>query len=693
MLRKLPFSALLLLLSAPILQAHVVKTHDGEEIRTETATYAHEELLLDGETAIPRERVKEIFFEMPQQAVAFPEEGEAKEIPQDVREILEQAQEQALKYPDADGIILLDDGEYVLNADGTNMYRYHFRGLILKEEKKQEWSDQSTEFDEKRERIKLLWARTILPSGKIIPLDPATAQITDPAGEGVYFGKGKVFSYTLPETGVGCIVEYAYEREEFDPFDKELFFPGFYFQAYEPVRHSRMTVTLPNTKTLNYKAYLMPEGREAPRVIREGSSTQYVWELTDVVPLIPEPSMPPYTTVVPRVEAALFETWDYIFDWLTRMQTRRIQITPEIEQAVAEITAGTTDTEEKVARIYHFIQGSIRYISIKGSIGSGWSGHEAFYTLQSKYGDCIDKSILFTTMLNVIGVTSEPIIILTNQAGVADREIPSMRGNHAITQVHLDGRDFYLDATSTTHRYPAFRGDDHGVTTINALRREIGFIAVPAPEENRRTYILKMHILPDGDARTEYVSSYVGDYEARVRSFYMYRKESDHGRMLTNMVSSFGPDATLDEYALDNVYDISRPFALHLSYTLRDYVVKAGNLRIFAIPGAKMDFSETTLPTRKYDIVYDTSFEMIHDVTITVPETYRVKYLPPEIGLETPYATYSASFTAEDDTTIIFHDTFRRTERIVPVADYAAYQTFLQKVSKYSREQLFFNVE
>ncbi|MCK5525865.1 MAG: DUF3857 domain-containing protein, partial [Candidatus Latescibacteria bacterium] len=168
MLKKTSFLVLLLLLlSAPIAHAHVVKTHDGEDVRCETATYAQDELLLDGDRTIPRERVKELFFEMPKTAPAVPKEAEAREISQDIQEILQQAQEQVQQYPDADGIVLLDDGEYVLGEDGTNRYRYHFRGLILKEEKKKEWSDQSYHFDEKRERMKLLWARTIRPSGEV----------------------------------------------------------------------------------------------------------------------------------------------------------------------------------------------------------------------------------------------------------------------------------------------------------------------------------------------------------------------------------------------------------------------------------------------------------------------------------------------------------------------------------------------
>jgi len=675
--------------SAP--DAHVVKYHAGGEERSDALTYGADSLVTEEGKAIPRDRVKEIFFEsQTPEAIAAPE-PQAKEVAEEVQAILIQAGEEATKYPDTDGIVLLDDGEFVLNADGTNVYRYHFRGLILKEEKKEEWGTYAYRFDDMRERMKLLWARTIKPTGEVVDVDPATVTISDPpARGGRFFDKGKILSYTLPELEIGCIVEYLYEREEFDPFDPEMFFPGYYFQGYEPVWLSRMVVTIPNTKTLNYRAYRMPEGTETPVTSRTDTTRTYIWTVKNVPPLIPEPSMPPYTSVVPRVSASLFETWDYIFDWMTKMQERRIEITPEIEEAVATLTEGAADTEEKIARLYHFIQQHIRYISIKGSIGSGWSGHPAFFTLKNKYGDCIDKSILFAAMLKVIGVESEPVVIMTNSAGDEDRVVPTMHGNHAISLIHLDGREFYLDATSTSHRYPSFRADDHGVTTINALRRETGFIPVPRPEENRRTYELDVHILPDGNAEVEYGSRYDGDYEARVRGFYMYRQKSDYERILANWLSSISPNARLKDYELQNIQELAKPFRLKLSYTLNDYVVDAGDLRIFSVPGLEMAFGEIALPERRYDIAYDTSFEMIHDVKIAVPGNYRVKHLPPEISLETPYATYTASYTEQDDNTVAFHDDFRRTARIIPVEAYAEYKAFLQKVSKHSKEQLFF---
>ena len=683
----------ILAISSSVPGAHIIKYHDGGQEQYDELTYDSDSLYTGEGEAIAREGIKEIFFDTGTPARAASAEAEAIEVPRDIQAILLQAREETRKYPDADGIVLLDDGEYVLNADGTNLYRYHFQGLILKEEKKGQWGAHTHRYDDKRERMRVLWARTIKPTGEVVDLDLATVTISDPpARGGSFFGKGKILAYTLPELDVGCIVEYLYEREEYDPFDPEMFFPTYYFQGYEPLRLSRMVVTIPSTRKLNYKAYRMPPGTEEPSLSHTDTTSTYVWVADDMPPLIPEPAMPPYRSIVPRVQASLFETWDHIFDWMAQMQERRIQVTPEIEAAVAELTAGAADTEEKIARIYHFIQQNIRYISIKGSIGSGWSGHPAFVTLKNKYGDCIDKSVLFTTMLKVIGVTSEPVVLLTNGAGDEDRVIPTMAGNHAICLIHLDGREFYLDATSTSHRYPSFRGDDHGVTTINALRREIGFIPVPEPEANQRIYELDVRILPAGNAEVEYASHYNGDYEAGPRGFYMYRQKSDYERALANMISSISPNAVLKDYELQNIHNLAEPFRIRLSYTLNDYVVNAGDLRIFSVPGLETSFREVSLPQRYFDISYNTSFEMVHEVTIAVPQDYRVKYLPEEVSLETPYATYTASYAAVDDTTIVFRDDFRRIQRLVPVHDYQEYKAFLQKVSKYTQEQLFFEI-
>lgn len=679
--------AVLALCVSSLAHAHTLKLHNGKELKLNNFTFREGQLVPDKGDPIPRDRIKEISFEYEQpKATAARRPGVA----QDVQAVLQLAREQRAKYPDAAGILLEDDGVFTLRADGTNAYRYHFRGLVLKEEKKREWGQQGMYFDDQRERVRLLWARTILPDGRVIEVDPATARIAAPAGRTGHFGKGKIFSFSLPQIDVGSIVEHCYEREEFDPFDPNMFFPSFYFQGQDPVTHSKMTVVMPSSKELNYQARNMPPGKGQPVVTKGKDTVTYVWDVSDMAPMIPEPQMPPEEALVASVRCSPFKTWDYLYDWMTRFQKRRMKVTPEIEQLVAKVTKGAKDKEEMVARLYHFVQQHIRYVSIKGSIGSGWAGHEAAFTCKNRYGDCIDKAIVFGTLLKVIEVPSEPVIVLTNDRGVDDRQLPTMRGNHAISQVHLDGRSFYLDSTSSVHRYPSFSRGDHGITAINALRREIGFIEVPPPEMNTRDYALTVTVAPQGDADVFYRSRYVGNYEAGVRGYYMYTQESDHLRVLSGLVSSMAPKARLVRHKLRNVHDISKPFSMRMWFSIPGHVMRAGQLRIFSVPGIEAEFPEIALAKRKYDLVYSTSLRTIRHVKIAVPPNYRVKYLPPPIDLKTPYATFEARYQHTGGSAVLFTSTFRRITRVVPVSGYQTYRTFLQKMSKYTKEQMFF---
>ncbi len=690
-MRRLYLPLALLALAASFAHADIIKLRNGKSIRAPHVQYARGQVIVAKGKAIPRNAVKEIVVEG--EPPAAPAPARAATVPKDIQDVLRFAKQQQAKYPDASGILLEDDGTFTLNADGTNVYRYHFRGLVLKDSKKRAWGQGGLYLDDQRERAKLLWARTIQPDGRVIDVDPATAKLAALPGRTRFFNRGKIFSWSMPQVEIGSVVEYCYEKVEFDPFDPMMFFPGFYFQGGDPVAHSKMTVTMPADKPLYWEARNMPAGKADAVVTRGKATTSYVWEVSNMAPMIPEPMMPPQSSILANVQCSPFKTWDYLFDWMERFQKRRMVVTPEIEAAVAKITKGAKDTEEKIARLYHYVERDIRYVSIKGSIGSGWSGHPAAFTLKCKYGDCIDKAILFATMLKIIGVQSEPVVLFTNDTDVDDRKLPTMRGNHAINHVQLGERSFYLDATSSVHRYPSISRGDHGVAVVNALRRRIGFIPVPPPEANCRTYDMDMAVAAHGNADVHYHSRYVGDYEAGVRAYYMYTPKTNHARALSNMLSGINAKARLKRYKLTNVYDISKPFSIDMWYGLPDYVVKAGDLRIFAVPGGEMEFPEAALPKRKYDVVYSTSLKTVKRVAIQVPASYRLKYLPPKVTFKTPYATYEAQYEQQGGSAIVFTSTFSRKARIIPVKDYPLYRQFLQNVSKSSKEQIFFEIK
>jgi len=676
--RIIPF--FFLVLSPGVVFGDFVQFRDGTIKQFPQILY-RDGCFLPDSLGLSRDNVRSISFVKPGEEP--PEEAE--ELAADVSMLTSAADSMQNRYPDAAGILIIDDGKYILRSDGTRSYIYHFAGKIIKSSKLS-WGTRSIWIEPERSRANFIFARTITPEGKIFYLDPRDVKISEQARGESFFSYGKIITANLPMVSEGCIVEYMFERETFNPYDKNMFFPGWYFQGYEPVYLSRYTVEIPKGKEIIYKSKNIPPEFDSPEISETDTSRLYVWEITDIPPITPEKNMPDYGDVVMHLEGSIFKDYEYIFDWLGGFQKNRVVITPQIDSLVHSLTDTFPRLWDKVAQIYYFVQREIRYISIKGSISSGQTGHPAQLTLENKYGDCTDKSILLATMLRVLGVPAWPIIVMTNSDEEIDRSIPSIDGNHCITQIQLDGENIFLDATSTTHRFPYYRDDDVGVSYLNPMKREIGFTSIPLPEDNSDVTIMDITVHPDRSILVVETDSLVGDEEADWRGFWEYVDKKKREYILQGWVNYAAPGAKLASWEIENVTDLNKPLRQVFSFTADDYGTLANGLLIFPIPFYEnsYNFPEAATSERKFDIEYSSPRKKGHRVTISIPDGWKIEQLPEDLELSNEYADFSASWTVKGNK-IMFVDSFRLKARFVPVEDYQMYREFLNAVSVYAK--------
>ena len=363
----------------PAVQADTVELFDGSRIETQTITFKDDLVILDNGREIPRNEVRRVQFERGR--AAGTEDVAVNDA--DVQKLLRDAEAAREKYPDVGAITLIDDGQWTLRPDGTQVERTHQAAMILKEPWKA-MGQISQYYEDGRQRATLVRARTISPDGSVHEFDPADLKEAKPTGGMVFFNKYKTVNGQLPNVEVGSIVETIWETEIYNPYDKELFFPRWYFGGTEPSLSSRATIRVPKEKELYYELHNLEGDAAVPKQWDEDDYHVYQWELQDIEHVVQEPGMPPVGEVVPCVAASLFKDWDYIFDYLGKFQREHTQVTPEIATQVAEIIGDSTTDEEKLAKIYHWLQREVRYISIKGSMGSGWSGHPATLTLKKQ---------------------------------------------------------------------------------------------------------------------------------------------------------------------------------------------------------------------------------------------------------------------------------------------------------------------
>ena len=657
---------------------------------TQAITFDGQVFTVPGQTPVPRSDVQSIQFrdENGQGSLVLAKPTTDTLSPE-AKALLPRAAQLGAQFPGASGVVILDDGEFVRHKDGTDLYRYHFAGLVLKEEMKA-WAQISMGFAEGRSRVRLIYAHAIGRDGTVHTLSDDALKTSSPSEEMQFFNPDhKIRTGVIPGVEIGTVVEYLYEYENYNPEDPRLFSPSFLFQGSEPIVLSRVRIEIPKEIPLQYTTLHWADPAAAKPVIAEtGDIRSYVWKLEDVPPLTPEPMMPPEHDLVPLLETSIFKDWAEVSELLRKLQLARLQSSPAIEKQVKDITEGATTLDEKVARLYYWVQSNTHYISIKGSLGAGFSGHTAQETFENRYGDCTDKSILFCTMLKNIGVEAYPIIVTTNDAGTSVTEIPTLSGNHCISELSMNGRNFYLDTTTEDYRYPYFRADDHGVTAFNAIRGDLKTIPVPPPSDNRRFSHLDLVLTANGDVTVKTRNEYNGFVESGVRGFWKQVRDNERKLRMNEYVNSISPGAILQDFSLSNLEDLSKPLSMVINYALPGHAIRAKDLLYLRMPTLERDYPEVALETRRYPIQYLTTEERVLEIDLTLPAKFHAKWLPPPLKIDNPYISYHATYE-ERDGHILFTETFRRLQRIVPVADYPAYRDALRTIAAFSKQEIF----
>jgi len=678
--------------------AETLRLRSGADLEAGVLSIDPTAVLLEDGRRLPRAEVTEIQFSSPQKEKAAVSRAVSPEEITAAKAAFAKARELSAGYPGVNGLVLLDSGTEILKPDGTRVSRNHQVRQILKESLKQRWGRLISCAEEGRARVKILKASVYNPDGSIYPLEPERIKTSRPQSEGgSFFVSGSICTqYLMPNVQTGSIVDYVTEHETYNPFRKDFFFPSWGFQDSEgPVGLSEISVSVPEGKELFYSVKNFT-GPGKPEVSSAGGMKTWYWKLENVPPLVAEPSMPSYEDFAPYVRGAVFKDWDRLFDWTGGMYEERTKPSEELKKFTLELVKDAKTEEEQAARIYHYVQKEIRYIAVKVGIASGWGGYDANLTWKRRYGCCIDKALLMTTMLGAAGIKSSPILLNTNTGREVDFSVPQMGFNHAITVAEVGGRHVFLDSTNFDYRYPEIASFDYGVHVLNIFAKKIDYVPVPEPRGNGNHYDYTIAVSSDGSALVSEKMRYTGSREGALRSYYRSIKKEEQKRAFQGFAKSVAPSAELLSYEVNNAEKIEEPFTMGLKYAVPDYAQRAGNIRIFKLPDFEIEpfrISEISLDKRRYPIEYDASMGRYYSYEIDLPENYEVVSLPERTKLSNKHASFAAACGRPADNRIACSVSWERTSRIIPPGDYPEYKAFIEKLAGYTKSQIFFKVK
>ena len=302
---------------------------------------------------------------------------------------------------------------------------------------------------------------------------------------GVYSGEVTA-SVLVSDLRVGDTLEFAYSLHGQNPVFGGKFIETASWDQASPTVLRRIVMNHRVSRKISWR--VIGDRKSEPVVpteVVQGEMRRLLFEERSIAKFDPEPSMPRDYPTYRRMQFSEFSGWDEVVAWASRLFHRQGALSQDVREVIDELRKRPTDEDRAVGAL-EFVQSEIRYFSV--SLGE--SSHrptQPDVVVKQRYGDCKDKSLLLMTLLEALDIQSKPVLLAVGMRRGLDEMLPSPQiFNHAIAQVTVNGKIFYLDPTLLgQHGRLERMGQVHEGTQVLVVAPENGQISTIASTNAR----------------------------------------------------------------------------------------------------------------------------------------------------------------------------------------------------------------
>jgi hypothetical protein len=310
--------------------------------------------------------------------------------------------------PDADAEAIFWEVRLDDKKSNKLSYEHYVRVKIFTERGRERFAKMDIPFM-KGKKVENVAARVIKPDGTVIELKPTDIFEREIAKA----GKQRVLakSFAVPGIEPGVIVEYRYsETFKGESAGGERLI----FQRDIPMQRVSYYVRPHSSGVLNFNSYNMQE----TRFVENGDGFR-VATMTNVPALKEEPYMPP-DDEVKRWVFLSYSNLGSLLQWGFLSQRWELTLakfakpTKEIKAKAAELTAGAASDDEKVRRIYDFVQKRVRNITYDKNLTEeqieDLDVKDADDALKRGMGNSFHLDLLFAALTKAVGLETNVVV-------------------------------------------------------------------------------------------------------------------------------------------------------------------------------------------------------------------------------------------------------------------------------------------
>lgn len=273
----------------------------------------------------------------------------------------------------------------------------------------------------------------------------------------------KTMLVILEDIREGDVVEYDYTVTGSNPIFGSRYY-GFFSHGLDyPMLSLRFRLVIPKGRDVAIRQHV----RDLPQATRAlpGGDVEYVWEEADSVAVESEDYAPDWYESYPWIEMGEWNDWEAVRTWgietfagatghaAASRTTGGNKTSARLAQTYDRIVAGLGDNPAREAilvAILRFVQDEIRYFGIEIGVNSH-KPRTPDEVLDSRFGDCKDKALLFCELARAGGWEAWPALVnSTSGRNVADWLPSPLAFDHAISVVRdADGTTLWFDTTAS----------------------------------------------------------------------------------------------------------------------------------------------------------------------------------------------------------------------------------------------------
>ncbi len=640
--------------------------------------------------------------------------------PEDIRQWVSEAadfgEEEA--YANADLVYLLDEADVYVQPSGLATTESCELIRIMSPAGVRSQSVQRFDYDPATRRVTIEALRVHRADGTVDEI-PVEAQVTQPTVQYMIYWGGEQHVIGVPDLAVGDTIELRISKIGFNiaylgsdnghdgPAGEngealQPPMPGHWyevtrFQGSHPIVRKRYSVHMPADKPVQYEVY---NGALKTSLWFDDDRHVYTFEAADVPAVEREPHMEALDDCVTKVVMATVPDWEMKSRWFHEVNEAQFAADDAIRQKVAEITAGLTDLDDKIAACNHWVADNIRYYGTSRGPCEGFTLHTGIETFRDRGGVCKDKAGMLVTMLRVLGVEAYPALTM---AGSRVEDIPADQFNHTVTVMKdANGEWRILDPTwiplsrEMWSSREALQGLVYGTPEGETLTLSPYY----PPTYNQLTCQAKSSLSAAGDLQTRIDMEMQGYPDTYLRRN-VHRYRPAERREAFAGVLNVAPNARLVDLAYTDPYDYSRDATVRLEATADAYAAEGTNLWVFRLPLMSHPLGDWLYPDLFYDFAAeerDFGYRMRatrglrFEETITLPEGWSVVKLPEaeSVDAEAARLTFNASTSGN---TITYTFEFDLKQHIIPAEAYPEAKKALDRMHELSEAWVVCSVE